>query len=374
MKIKKIILCLLLLGFCFHLYPQDKDKAEQLIRSGIALHKKQNYNGAIAKYDEALKADNDNLLALAEKAYSLLMLKKHEEAIENCVKAIELHRGHDDLMMVYVTYGNALDELQRPNESIAIYDTGLTYFPDFYMLHFNKGITLSRMEKFSESVECFKMALLDNPDHPGSHNALGVVMLYQNKKVPALLALSRFMVLEPVSGRAAANHKRIVTIFGMEDLHSKKKKKGDKTIYLPANLFTETEDGNIPEDNFQSAEVIIAISMAKLLDKKQLKKFGEPALFASQFSAVCSSMKDNIQKNHGFFWDYYAPYFIEMQEEGYVNTFAYIVYATAGNKDADKWLKENGSSIQQFYEWSENFRWHKPLPKLDDYEEENGDE
>lgn len=372
---KKIIICLLLLGSFFHLYPQDKDKAEQLIRSGIALHKKQNYTGAIAKYDEALSADKDNLIALAEKAYSLLMLKKHEEAIENCVKAIEIHKGHDDLMMVYVTYGNALDELQRPNESIAIYDTGLTYFPDFYMLHFNKGITLSRMEKFSESVECFKMALLDNPDHPGSHNALGVVMLYQNKKVPALLALSRFMVLEPVSGRAAANHKRLVTIFGMEYLNPKKKGKSKKhTIYLPSGLFDEPKDGVVPEDNFQSAEMIIALSMAKLLDKKQLKKFGEPPLFASQFSAVCSSMKDHIDKNHGFFWEYYAPYFIEMMEKGHMDTFGYIVYATAGNKEADKWLKENRSTIQHFYRWSENYKWTKPSPKEKKDLDKNDDE
>jgi hypothetical protein len=46
-----------------------------------------------------------------------------------------------------------------------------------------------------------------------------------------------------------------------------------------------------------------------------------------------------------------------MQEEGMLETFAYIAYASSTNKKIQKWLKNNSSAIKKFYDWDEEYEW-----------------
>src|SRR5690348_1014476 len=147
-----------LLIFCFlclNSFAQNKEPANALVKEGVAYHDKGDYDGAIDKYDKALVMDKDNLFALEEKAYTLMAQKKYEEAIELCKKAIEVHPGEEYLSTAYITYGNALDGLKKTDQSIAVYDEGIKAFPDEYQLHYNKGITLSSVKKYDETILSF---------------------------------------------------------------------------------------------------------------------------------------------------------------------------------------------------------------------------
>ena len=100
------------------LFAQNREEAEKLVNEGIPYHDKGDYEGAITRYDKALALDKDNLLALTEKAMSLLSAQKYDESIQNCQKAIESHKVEKILITVYVTYGNALDGLKKTDKSI----------------------------------------------------------------------------------------------------------------------------------------------------------------------------------------------------------------------------------------------------------------
>ena len=91
-------------------------------------------------------------------------------------------------------------------------------------------------------------------------------------------------------------------------------------------------------------------------DKKNLKKT-EVEQFIRKFETVCASLKETRKDNFGFYWDYYVPYFTEMKDKNFVETFAYIAFASYDNPDVVKWLKTNKSSIDKFYDWSKNFTW-----------------
>ena len=121
------------------------------------------------------------------------MSKKNEESIKCCEKAIETHPEEEGLKMVYVTYGNALDGLNKTDRSIEVYDEGLKQFPDFYLLHFNKGITLWSVKKYNDALLCFQMSKL-NPKHASSHNAIARVSKINDTRIPALLAYCRFFL------------------------------------------------------------------------------------------------------------------------------------------------------------------------------------
>jgi hypothetical protein len=80
-------------------------------------------------------------------------------------------------------------------------------------------------------------------------------------------------------------------------------------------------------------------------------------LFRSKFETLCSSFKDVQEDNFGFYWEYYVPYYIEMEDQGMIETFSYLVYASSENQEVKKWLDENRTEIDSFYDWSSAFEW-----------------
>lgn len=71
---KKLILLLVFSLLCSTLFGQQEE-IEKLIGEGVYFHDKGDYKSAIDKYDQVLQLDEDNLLALAEKAMSLMYLQ-----------------------------------------------------------------------------------------------------------------------------------------------------------------------------------------------------------------------------------------------------------------------------------------------------------
>ncbi len=353
---KKSILILLLSVLCHAVFGQNSEAAEKLIIEGIASHDKGEYNEAIAKYDEALKLDKNNIFALAEKAISLLALQKYDESIQCCQKAISAHSDDDELKAVYVTYGNALDGLNKTNKSIEIYNEGIKRFPNYYQLYFNKGVSLSMIEKYDEAIECLQKSIILNPEHASSHNAIARLLNYKHKRIPSLLAYCRFLAIEPQGNRAFEN------LASMEKIMAGNvEKTGKNSVNVTINpdmLADTTGNGKIKENDFSSTDLLLSMDAAMDFDKKNKNKT-RVEQFIRKFNTLCASLKETRKNNVGFFWDYYVPYFTEMKEKNLIETYAYIAFASSDDKDVEKWLNAHKSEIDQFFEWSNSFEWKK---------------
>ncbi len=351
---KQLLLPALLLLCATITFGQQKEEAEKLVDEGIAYHDKGDYEGAIAKYDKALQLDKDNLFALAEKAMSFLSLEKNEDAIQACQAAIEKHPGDKALKTVYVTYGNAYDGLKKTDKSIEIYDEGLKLFPDFYQLHFNKGITLSSIKKYDDAILSFQKSATLNPKHASSHNALGRLLDIKDKRIPSLLAYSRFLIAEPESKRAKENLASLQKIMKGNVEQTGKK---SVTIHVSPEMLSDTAaNGKAKENSFTTTDLILAMDAGLDYDKKNRQKT-EVEQFIRKFETVCASLSDTQKSNYGFYWDYYVPYFVEMKDKELIETFAYIAFATSDDPDVTKWLKSHKNNIDKFYDWSKNFAW-----------------
>jgi tetratricopeptide (TPR) repeat protein len=351
---KKTILILMFPLMCSISFGQNKAAAEKLVNEGVAYHDKGDYDGAISRYDKALELDKDNLLALAEKAFSLLYLQKYDEAISYCQKAIATHAGDKGLETVYVTYGNASDGLKKTDRSIEIYDEGIRQFPDYYQLYFNKGVTLSSVKKYDDAVLCFQKAIKINPKHASSHNAIARLSFVNNKRIPSLLAYCRFLTIEPQSNRAKENLSSVQKIMAgnVEETGEK-----NVTINISSEMLEDTAaNGKRKENNFTSTDLVLSMDAAMDFDKKNKKKT-EVEQFIRKFETVCASLKETKGDNYGFFWDYYVPYFTEMKEKNFIETFAYIAFASSENPETANWLKSHKNEIESFFEWSKSFEW-----------------
>jgi Tfp pilus assembly protein PilF len=334
------------LSFC-----QSNVKVDSLISEGIALYDKGEYPEAIRFYDQALSLDKDNLVGLSEKALTLLAQGNNKEAIDYCKKAIKKGLNNEALISVYVTYGNALDALKKSKDALNIYDEGIKKFPNQNQIYFNKGITLSGLGKIEDAILCMQKAVQYNPRHGSSHNALAQLEKSKPNRIPALLAFARFLVIEPEGKRAAANLESMLTI-----MNGNAEKTGENSITLNFSPDMIDTKGKSKENNFQSVDLILTMSAGLDLDDKY-KNNTPVEKFIRKFETVCSSLSETQKDNSGFYWEYYAPYFIEMKQKKMITTFAYLAFASTPGEDIDKWFKENKADVKAFFDWSKNFAW-----------------
>src|SRR5215217_2347965 len=97
--------------------PTEKETA--LIKQGVALHDRGDYDGAIKKYEEALKDNPTNVSALYEMAYSYQLKNDLRKSLEVAYKGAQYKS--DTLPLLYVVIGNDLDMLHESKKAIEVY-------------------------------------------------------------------------------------------------------------------------------------------------------------------------------------------------------------------------------------------------------------
>jgi hypothetical protein len=350
--LKQIVLLLVFPLISLLVYGQQKEAADNLVQEGVLLQDKGFTDSAMARYQQALELDRDNLAALSEMAYSLLELNNYEMAILYCKRAIKTHPKDQLLRTTYVSYGNALDGMGKPAKAIDIYDDGIKIFPDYFQLYYNKGISQNSLHKTEDALLSFQKSATLNPDHPGSQNAIGH-LLFNRNNIPSLLALSRFMVLESSGTRAEQN---LENIRKLTNPYVNKTDEGRVSIALNPDLFAPAKKPK--PDNFRSAELELTINAALDLDSANVNKT-EAEKFIRKFSSLCGYLQENAKNNSGFYWTYYVPYFVEMNDKDFVETFAYIAFSSSKTTDVKDWLSAHKEEVTNFYLWSEKFAWSR---------------
>lgn len=344
-----------MVSFC-GMNAQDKTAALKLVGEGVAFHDKGEYENAIKKYDEALTVDVDNLTALSEKAYSLSSLHQYEEAIALCKIALKKHPKEKGLQFIYVTYGNALDHLKKTDQAFAMYDKGIKKFPDYYQLPFNKGIAYSGLRKYDEAITCFQQAIAINPYHLGSLNGIARLEMIQGNKIPSILGFCSYFIQDPQSPRAAENLKNLIDV-----LDGNVKKTGEKaiSISLDSKMFDKAVKKGKPEANdFSTTELTLTLAVALDYDEKY-QNDTDVVKFIRKFETMCASLNESKIDNHGFYWETWVPYFLELHKNNFSETLGYLVFATTETEDVTNWFNTHEVQINQFYDWSKNYEWPK---------------
>ena len=117
---RKILITFLYVLFVLFSYSQDRATAESMVKQGIALHDKGDYEGAIALYDKAIDLDKEYFLPWYEKTFSLYEWGKKKECISLSKEAIKKFPNDPGLKHIYVQYGSSLDDLGKPKDAIEI--------------------------------------------------------------------------------------------------------------------------------------------------------------------------------------------------------------------------------------------------------------
>lgn len=342
---KKIYYVLLLVSTVA--FSQNKNEAELIVEQGIELYNNGSYDEAILKYNEALQVDKNNAYALAEKAMTLLPLKKYDEAVEICEQVLKLYPQNNNAT-VYVTYGNALDLKGDSKFALKIYDKGIKKYPDYYSLYYNQGITYYNLKQPDKAKEAFQLATKLNPNHASSFNALGI--LDSKNRIPSILALSRYLIIDNKTSRASNNFELLSKLM-MQGVTQNSS--NSISISIDENSLNNKKSA---ENNFSSLDLMLSMSGALNLSDENKNK-NEIEKFTDSFNILCQGLKQMKKDNKGYYWEFLAPYFIEMYEKDLIVPFVNTLYLSVNNNNALIYEQENLGTLEQFYFWSKNYNW-----------------
>lgn len=336
-------------------FSQDEEGAHQLVREGIQLHDRGDYNGALTKYKKALTLDENNYNAMIETAITYSTMGKNQEAVDQCWKILEIHGdSEEDLMLVYVTLGNSLDAMGKGESAVEVYEEGIAKYPDKYLLRFNLGITHMRLKEDDKAQKRFTESAYLNPEHPGTHNALARLN-FENNRIAAILAFCRFFVLENISARAKENYGYLDYLMykGVERVN-----KNTITINLDGGMLLDST-AEIPENHFGKVELSLVFAQALDVGDKKMKAYER---FNNSLMSICGSLEENLEGNRGFFWEYYAPYFIELNKKGHTLAYTLVIFSASDEKSIKKVQQKNSYLISDFFKWHDKYEWPE-LPK-----------
>lgn len=347
---KRYICLFLLVGLLHSAFAQQPEEALTKVQEGVALHDKGLYQDAISKYNEALSLDKNNMNALCELAYTYRTLKNFPESNKYAKTAIDLYLDKEEIAHAFTTLGSNYDEMKDTTNSLKAFRQGIHYFPNNVELNFNLGITLSGMDAshLPEAERCFIKCTEIDPSYASPYNALSRIQFMQEKRIPGLMVMCRFMVLEDFSSRREKSYELILRAltYGVE-------KTGRNSISLTINMPDTTETGKDKPNNFDNVEMILtlgsAIGGAKKSDFETLK---------TGITNLCSALEEGKSKGTGYFWDTYAPFFIELKKQNYVDVFSRAIYLSANDKKMEKWFKKNMDEVKEFYAWYFAYTWH----------------
>ena len=348
---RKLILSLCALFFFALSYGQRNDEVKRLVDEGIVLHDKGNYESAIKKYDEALKIDAQDYDANYEKSLSLLSAKKYDDCITLSTEIIQKFSSNPNIRQAYSNLGSALDDAGRQEEAIKAYNSGLEKFPNYYLLHFNKGLTLMRMKKYDDALESYASALKDNGLHPSSNYYTGVI-LQDDNRIPALLAYATFLAIEPQSDRSKKAFDAI-----QEIVYRGIKKEGNNTTINISMDMLDTKKKKKTENDFSSIEFTFTL-LGGLDNSKGMDTVAKTAAdkFDLKLQMLINSLEVNQKNSKGFYWEHYVPFFIELKKKNYTNVLANLIYYTS-DKESQVWSNLNGEKVNEFYNWLRAYQW-----------------
>ena len=333
---KKHILFFFCLFLCLNVLGQDQEKVIELVREGIALHDEGKYQEAIDTYKKASKLNKKAAFPYAEIAYTYQILGDCKSAMKYLNKTLKLTKKGNisDLdksaaVQAYNIKGTCLDVGGDPKKALKVYQEGISQYPDDYLLRYNIALTLYNTQQFNQSEQHIIKAIESNPTHTSSHYLLGLIKRQQDKRVQSLLSLYFFLLIEPNSNRST---EVLEVIDNMRQQNVKQTEENTFEIAL------DPLDAN---DEFAMIDVMLSLTTGAIrdvIDQEQSYQTKEQ-LFAEDLENFFKLLKDQKEDKEGFWWEFYADFYISLLESKNVEAYAYYISQSKGEA-VQHWMEE----------------------------------
>lgn len=172
----------------------DPQEAQAFFHQGVQQFNMEDFQGAIASYDKALRILPDAHEIWYNRGNALFKSGRIEEAIASYNKALEYK---SDKYEAWNNLGNAQFKIERFAEAIVSYDKALKIEPTYQQAWYNQGVALGHLGRLEEALAAYDKALyLEPKDHQAWFNR-GLVMGNLGRLEDAIASWDKTLELKP---------------------------------------------------------------------------------------------------------------------------------------------------------------------------------
>jgi len=320
---RSLSLVVALLFYSAVLFAQQTTHApiDSLLKQGVTLNDAGKFAEAVAKYDEVLKTEPNNMTAMYEKGFSLSIAGKNDEAIPCFEKVIASRQ----IANAYVALANIYDNRNDFVQAEKYYQQGIAAFPNYGSLWFNLGLSYMRQKKYSQAEAAAIESIKLNPKHVASYQVYGYATYFQGKSAMALMGISNFLMFNPSPQQARVGATIVRQI----------------TNGVP-------NSGTDPLAKIQQETIAKAVGAATT-GKANLKAVDSVSLqLTSAFKAI---KEQSGQYSSPFFEKFFGDFFGAMANSNYMDVFAHVITVSLSPQENLAWLKSHIDDAKAFNVW-----------------------
>ncbi len=348
MRIIHILLSIILISFTIDATAQSA--SERLVREGVSLHDKGDYEGAIKKYQQVLKTTPNSMPATYEMSLSYLRLKNYDEAIKYSSAVID-HNYQPLLTDAYIVKSSALAKGDNIDGAIELLEEALIKCGESYLLHFNIGLCSFNNKNTEKALSHLERAIEIDATHAGSFLLYAYALNDANKWVQSFYAFHFFLLLEPNTPRSKD------AFMEMYDLVS---------VKIPNDSPRLAEDDGINRRNLYETLLTLEPRSDNMTPQEQYEFF-EKVSRAIFFTM--SNMQTNDQS--GLLWTFFVPIYSEILQADYLDVYSRYVSA-AYFPESLEWWNNNKEEVDDFINWFENGESGSTNSEEAQFEDEDG--
>lgn len=321
---------------------------DEAVRAGVELHDKKEYDAAIAKYQEVLKENADNVTALFEMAYSYLEKKDHAKSLDAARRGTEYQS--DLLPMFYDVIASNYEAQGNLKQAVDTYKQAIAVHPKRGALYYNLAITYRESLKDPKTArQTLKDGARVDPQYAAIPVLLGQWFEAEGYRTQAFLALTTVMAIEP-SMQAYALWRRVLK--GPENPMAKGVMQ-DPDMRRSATQNMKPQPAKLDEGDFAAVDAQFAPTFQGMLDSMDDGTPEVEALVAQVDVLFDAILKQPANpKAPSFVGQLYVPFIGALKQKGYVEPFVYWATQRAPVPGVREWLKANEPRVREFREWA----------------------
>ncbi len=313
-------------GLLTPLYSQDTSSVtvSSLIEQGQQQYFSHHYREAVALYKQALAISAQNPQALYELAWAYFDLAEYPHSLEAATEATlypsilmdELYAligANYYYTMTVAVYESELDG--RTDEEVRVFKQRAQQAEDGSLRLFKLGLTYMTSGEVKKAIATYIESLQLNPDYPEAHLELAKALDYEGHYEIAALAYSYGLFLNPTMPFAS----RILV--RMENCLAK---------------------ANLPKKPFSP----------------HIVPEGTPKGLATTLPAII----DRIAQQNNPAVQYYLPWFKELADSSYLESFGNYLYQGQDKAAYAQWQGKEATKLQVLLDWANLFSWPNPEP------------
>ena len=171
--------------------PRQADAIQLL---GLIAQSADKHEAAIALFDKSLAIQTHNPAVYSNRANSLRVLHRREEALEDFAEAI---RQDPQFANAYSNRGIVLQDLGRHEEALASFDQAIAIHPGFAAAYSNRAFSLQTLGKVEAALENCERALQLDPNLAEAWFHRGNALIGMQRYQAAVESLDRALALHP---------------------------------------------------------------------------------------------------------------------------------------------------------------------------------